>query len=99
VLKGAFHDLFATAIPSSLRVAKLTLFPDGPTTSSVSTYRALDTLSLDNDLVRVLRYFDGRPCDEVLAEINDKEAISLDTPLLRLLLDYDILQEVCHTEH
>jgi Fe-S-cluster containining protein len=94
VVKDAYDALVSKDLPIALRVAKLTLLPDGPTTSSVSTYRALDTLSLDNDLIQVLRYFDGRPHAAVVAEIEEKEDLSLDEPLLRLLLDYDILQQV-----
>ena len=93
VVKDAYQALLSTELPPALRVGKLTMIADGPTTSSVSTYRALDTLTLDNDLLQVLKYFDGRPYAVVLAEIEENEALRLDEPLLRRLLDYDILQE------
>lgn len=90
---SSFSKMHSTALPSLFRVSRLTILRDGPTSSTVSTYRTYDPLSLDNDLVGVLRYFDGRPHEEVRSQIREEVGLEIDDQVLRRLLDYGILTE------
>ena len=58
----------------------------------VTTYSEFDPVRISEALVRVLRYFDGRPTEEALEAIRLEQRIRVDLSLVRRLVDFGILK-------
>jgi Fe-S-cluster containining protein len=62
--------------------------------SRVWGYSKYNPIDVPTNIVQVLVYFDGRPTSEVLNQIKDETAITIDNDVLQKLSDYDILLPV-----
>ncbi len=73
-------------VPGNVRISHR-----GPETSRLVTYSDSDPLDLPSELVDLLPRFDGRPTDEVLAELAS-EGIVITDALVTRLVDFAVLE-------
>ena len=93
LLQDAYQRLVTNEIPQRLKVGSFQLGSMEQNAFSVMTYSGYDTLRLSKPIIGILPYFDGRPVDEVLDEIVEKEQVRVSKDLMRKLIDFGMLVE------
>jgi hypothetical protein len=88
------QDGLSDPAPRHLAPGRIEIVPNGPAHFVVQTYSSNDPIQLRADVVGALVAFDGRETDEVLAELREKRGIELSPELLRLLVDYEVLEAI-----
>lgn len=76
----------AVLVPGTVKLARR-----GPTSTRVVTYSDSDALELPNEVLALLPRFDGRPTEQVLAELA-REGVILTPDLVARLVDFAVLQ-------
>jgi hypothetical protein len=97
LVRDAYVHLGSEAIPERLRLTRSSLVSAERGGYTVTTYSGLDPLRMPEPLLRLLRYFDGRPTEAALEAIRTEEGIRVDLSLVRRLVDFQIL-EACELE-
>lgn len=87
--------LISPDIPDRLRPATYRVIEAHGDRTMVQTDAGREYFELPSVLLPLLRYFDGRPSEEVLAHIQAEERIELDLGLVRKLYDFGMLHEAC----
>jgi hypothetical protein len=93
-LKSLFHNLQSTALPQILKIKKFKSEQVSESMTRLWSYSFSDPIDLPTEIVQVLEHFDGRPTSEVLDQIKNETAITIDNDVLQKLSDYDILLPV-----
>jgi hypothetical protein len=91
LVQSAHAMLRAKDVPTRLEAGQVQLVALGKGRCQVVTYNPYDPLDLPQEVIAMLARFDGRPTEEVLAEIEREEALPLDVELVRLLVDFEVL--------
>ena len=91
VTREAFDRLTAMQAPARLNAGPYTVLRTSEASVRVFAYSPTDPLEIPRPVMEVLHHFDGRPTEEVLAEINARKGIHLDAGLVRKLADFQIL--------
>jgi hypothetical protein len=94
VTQEAYRLRFDTQLPKAVRVHRFQTSFATPEFSYLWSYSPNDPLRVEQKVVDVLHYFDARPLDEALQIIREESGVTVDTHLVRTLLDYGILEEV-----
>jgi len=87
----AYQKLISEEVPARLQVGPFRTIQLSPNCCRVSAGRAFVQLDLSQTLMGVLPYFDGRPTDEVLQAMAQREGVKLNQALIRRLVDFGIL--------
>ena len=91
-LKNHFKGMESKVIPEALKLNYRFTYEEVATgLSRVWGYNKYNPIDLPTNIVQVLEYFDGRPVFEVLNQIKQEKAITIDNDLLQKLSDYDVL--------
>jgi hypothetical protein len=94
LLRDAYRRLLSEQIPDRLKVGGYQVVGMRQGSYCVSSYSPYDPLSLPQELITALGYFDGRPTNEALDAISKFENLSLEPSLVRRLTDFGVLVEV-----
>ena len=94
VARSAWDRLGSDTVPARLRVGKYEVLDTGAEHVTVTGYSGLDPLRLPRHLVAVLGYFDGRPTEDALRAIAEREGLEVDPGLVAKLADFRILVSV-----
>ncbi len=94
LVKEAHGRLLSDVLPERLRAEPIKMEQQGPDMSRVGTYSHVDPLSVPNELIGVLHYFDGRTTTEAILAIEDEARLRLEPGLVQRLADFGILKEV-----
>jgi hypothetical protein len=90
--KAAYDGLTSSSIPTNLVLRSVTAGLDGdPQSVRIVSYSKYDPISVQRDVWLALTHFDGRPQQEVRADIERDEGIRLAEDLVAALVDYEIL--------
>ena len=92
LVRDAYKHLASPPIPERLRMANFRFVGLEANGFRVRAYSKYDPLLMPEALVRVLRYFDGRPTDEVLETIQTEQSTVLAPSLVRRMVDFGILE-------
>jgi hypothetical protein len=92
LLRDAYAHLESQAIPERLRLGNFHFAGLQPGGYRVSAYSGYDVLFMPEALVRVLRYFDGRPTEKALEAILAEEGTIVAPALVRRMVDFGILE-------
>jgi Fe-S-cluster containining protein len=102
ILAELVHDahvhLGSEATPERLRLGHVQFIGVEGESYRVLGYSQYDPLVMPEKLARVLRYFDGRPTEEVLENILNQEHLRVDLKLIRKMVDFGILHG-CSSEN
>ena len=93
-LKTRFNNFQSIVLPENLKTKKIRSEQVTDGLTRVWSYSFANPIDLPNDVIQVLQYFDGRPVREVLNQIKQEKAITIDADLLQKLSDYEILVPV-----
>jgi hypothetical protein len=88
--RDAQRALRSEALPERLAPAPVQLLQIRSGRAVVSGYSAIDPVRIPERLLELLRRFDGRTTDEVLADL-ETEGIHLERTLVRRLVDFKLL--------
>ena len=92
-----FGNLLSGDVPDRLNAAAFNVLNQDEQRSTLQALSCTEPLQAPAVLLPLLRYFDGRPTDEVLEEIREETRIRLDPKLLRRLYDFGILEKAAGT--
>ncbi len=92
-----FEELRSGHVPDRLHIAPYNILKQDDQRSTLQALTCTEPLQAPAVLLPLLRYFDGRPTDEVLEEIREETRIRLDPGLLRRLYDFGILEKASGT--
>jgi hypothetical protein len=92
LVRDAYVHLASEAIPERLRLGPIVLASTGNGKYRVMSYSPYDPVIVPEQLVSVLRYFDGRPTEDALAAIQAERNISVDIRLVRRMVDFGLLK-------
>jgi hypothetical protein len=92
LVKDAGRNLMSDAIPERLRLGSFEVSQAAGGELRATSYSPYDPVKLPDGLADVLRYFDGRPTDEILAAILAEKNVALDLRLVRRMVDFGILK-------
>ena len=92
LLRDAYAHLGSEWIPDRLRLGDIRLINVEGNGYRVTAYSAFDPVVVPETLVRVLRYFDGRPTEEVLEAILAEQGVRVNLSLVRRMVDFGILK-------
>jgi hypothetical protein len=98
LVHDAYVHLGSVATPERLRLGRVQFIGIEGQGYRVLGYSQYDPLVVPEKLARVLRYFDGRPTEEILENILSQENLRLDLKLIRKMVDFGILQG-CSSEN
>ncbi len=84
-------DSRRTDLPARITTTPFTIMALRGETATITTYNSYDPLTLPLGLLEVLEAFDGRPTEDVMADL-EARGIELDPDLLRRLLDFGVLE-------
>jgi hypothetical protein len=87
----AYGRLTSDDIPSNLTVGRFEVLQVKRAVTRVNTYNNFDPLDVPNTVMELLPYFDGRLVVDALAAIADERGMSLDTALVRKMVDFKLL--------
>lgn len=93
-LARAFLLLSSDAIPAYPTVDLMQISPRAPGRVRLATYSAMDALDVPEAVAAALPYFDGRPTDDVLADIQRQAGVRIEPSLVRRLTDFGVLRDV-----
>lgn len=88
---NAYDRLVSSEIPDRLRMGPFRIIRNDGPRALVDCYREHDPLSLSRTLLHILPEFDGRPTEEVLAELPGKYGTGLAPRLVQKLVDFRVL--------
>ena len=91
-------NLGSEATPERLRLGHVQFIGVEGEGYRVLGYSQYDPLVMPEKLARVLRYFDGRPTEEVLENILNQEHLRVELKLIRKMVDFGILH-ACSSEN
>lgn len=91
LLRDAYTRLLSQQIPYRLKVGGHQVVSMNQGSYCVSSYNPYDPLTLPQELMAALGYFDGRPTNEALDAISKFENLSLEPTLVRKLTDFGLL--------
>jgi hypothetical protein len=92
MLGDAYKHMESKALPERLRLGKIHFTGVETGGFRIVGYNGYDPLLMPEKLAMTLKYFDGRPTEEVLEAILTKENIRLNINLVRKMVDFGILQ-------
>jgi hypothetical protein len=90
-LQESFTQLNSPSFPKSLRAGEYSEEDVGEGFVRLWGYSKYNPIDVRKEVADSLFYFDGRPVDEVLNEIQKENSIHIDDELLLQLTDYEIL--------
>lgn len=96
LVRDAYTHLGSAAIPGHLKMGKVSLGNFHAGKYRITTYNNFDPLLISERLAMVLRYFDGRPTEEVLQDILTERGLRLSPSLVKRLVDFGILEPCDH---
>lgn len=91
LLQEAHQKLVSEELPQRLKVGSFRLSGMEQGAFAVGTYSNYDTMRLPQSVIGILAYFDGRPVEDVLDEIMEKEKLRVSLSLVRKLVDFGLL--------
>lgn len=91
LLQEAHQKLVSKELPQRLKVGSFRLSGMEQGGFAVGTYSNYDTMRLPQSVIGILAYFDGRPVEDVLDEIMEKEKLRVSLSLVRKLVDFGLL--------
>ena len=91
--RRAHRRLTTQATPVRPRTAPFQISKVGSETARLVTYSGFDPLDLPTVALALLPAFDGRPVAEVIAEVEVKTGVQIETGFLSRLLDFGVLTE------
>ena len=91
LVEDAHAKLMSKKIPERLKLGPVQIIGVNKERSRIVTHSSLDPLDLPNQLLDLLRYFDGRPTKLVTEAIAAEQGIKLNTSLIRKLTDFEVL--------
>jgi hypothetical protein len=94
VVAERFKQLTSEALPRRLALGPFQVVALTEETARLSTYSRLDPIDVARPLLDVLSAFNGRPTDEILAEIARDEGLRITPALVRRLVDFEVLKPV-----
>jgi hypothetical protein len=77
--------------PGPFRLGKFEVIRSDGATARVCAYSSYDPLDVPSRLLAALLRFDGRPTEAVAREIAEQDGLALPAPLLRTLVDFELL--------
>jgi len=89
----AHRRLTTPATPERPRTAPFQIARVGSETARLVTYSGYDPLDLPTVALALLPAFDGRPVAEVIAEVEVKTGMRIETGFVSRLLDFGVLAE------
>ncbi len=92
-LNSRFAELLSTAVPERMSTAPYNILSQDEHRSTLQALTCTEPLQAPTVLLPLLRYFDGRPTEAVLASIREDTRIRLDPGLVRRLYDFGILEK------
>ncbi len=92
LVKRAYVKLQETDIPTCLKIGQFEVEAATSDAVRVWSYSRLDPLDLPVPVFMALSYFDGRPTNDALSMVEHDLGARLDSPLLRTLIDFGILE-------
>ena len=92
MLLQAYNNLLKNEIPANLKVGRFEVEGVSLDTVRVWSYSRLDPLDLPTAVFKSLPFFNGQPSSEVLSSVRLHLGASLDSRLLRTLIDFGILE-------
>lgn len=93
-LARAFLLLSSDAIPLHPTVELVQISARAPGRVRLATYSAMDALDVPEAVAAVLPYFDGRPTEEALADIQQTAGVRIEPSLVRRLTDFGVLRDL-----
>lgn len=93
-LARAFLLLASDAIPLHPAVELVQISTRGAGRVRLATYSAMDALELPEAVAAVLPYFDGRPTEDALADIQRSAGVRIEPSLVRKLTDFGVLRDL-----
>jgi hypothetical protein len=90
-VRESFGLLLARDLPPRLAVGEMRVHRADSRVALVGTYSTYDPLSLPNELMEALPYFDGRPVQNALRAIAKHKRLRLNRDLLLRLVDFEVL--------
>ncbi|MCI0441607.1 hypothetical protein L0152_00130 [bacterium] len=90
-LKNHFNAVESKVLPYALKMKYFKSEEVAVGITRVWSYSNYNPIDLPTNIIDVLEYFDGRPVSEVLSQIKQEKAITIDADLLQKLSDYEIL--------
>jgi hypothetical protein len=94
VVADAYERLVSQALPERLQSVAFTRRPSNDGTAEIAAYSPHDRLLVVDDLLAILHRFDGRQTNEVLAEVENADGVTLDPQLVLRLVDFRVLKSV-----
>lgn len=91
LVRNAYDRLASSEVPERLRMGPFRIIRNEGSRALAHCYREYDPLSLSRTLLQILPEFDGRPTEEVLAELPAKHGAGLSAALVRKLVDFQVL--------
>jgi hypothetical protein len=91
-LKSKFNATQSKVLPESLKMNYVKSEEVAGGLTRVWAYSNYNPIDLPTNLIEALEYFDGRPVWEVLDQIKQEKALSIDSDLLLKLTDYELLK-------
>lgn len=92
VVRQAWEALVWASTPARLRLARLGSVEIGRETTAIVTHRVYDPIEVPSKLLPWLARFDGRPADQVRAEL-EREGAPVDAAVVQRLVDWGVLVE------
>jgi hypothetical protein len=90
-LKNRFSYLQSKQLPEILKIRKFKSEEVTESQTRVWAYSYANPIDIPTSVVQALEYFDGRPTSEVLNQIESERGITIDSDMLQMLSDYEIL--------
>lgn len=91
--QSAYSKLLSDQVPRHLTVGPMQLVQIQNGLSRISTYSDFDAVDLPQSVMELLPYFDGRPTDQVLTAIANERGVTLESALVRKMVDFKLLVE------
>src|SRR5271169_65518 len=92
LVRDAYEHLVSDAIPERLRLGSVGLASAAGGKYLVVSYSPYDPVMVPEQLVGVLRYFDGRPTEDALTAILSEGNLVVDLRLVRRMVDFGLLK-------
>jgi len=89
----AYEALVSEVVPLRVRHRQLKVVYTSSESVEVVGYSEIDPLRMPKQVVDILHHFDGRPTDDVLAEIDRQHGLRVTPGVVRKLVDFAILFE------
>jgi hypothetical protein len=90
--RDKYGSLLSDRIPERLEVGPFKIIQSDGDRFFIDSYRGYDPLLLSRRVFQLLPEFDGRPTEEVLAELPEKHGVRMSPGLVRKLVDFAVLE-------